>query len=417
MSICEDIWIDKGPHNDLFSHHCADILLNISASPFHAGKIHERSEMISARAKDGNGAVVYVNLVGGQDELVFDGGSMVFDRNGDCMGRAASFREQLYTVDIPVYQDKGKNTSFSFSALSGNLKKPTLDIVREKELSGDEEILEALVTGTGDYIRKNGFKKAVIGLSGGIDSSIVAAIAVRALGAENVTGVTMPSRYTSSGTRSDAEILASNLGIKFLELPIAEPFDSFIRNLGGVFGDIPVDATEENIQARVRGIYLMALSNKFNWLVLTTGNKSETATGYCTLYGDMAGGFAVIKDVPKTTVYRISRLFNTQEGREIIPESVLVRPPTAELRPDQKDSDSLPEYDILDPILKAYVEDDMSLEEITGLGFDREIVKRVIKLCDISEYKRRQAPPGVKITPRAFGKDRRLPMTNRFRDM
>ncbi|HEX3000003.1 MAG TPA: NAD(+) synthase, partial [Armatimonadota bacterium] len=285
------------------------------------------------------------------------------------------------------------------------------------ELSEEEEILDALVLGTRDYLRKNGFSMAVIGLSGGVDSALVAAVAVQALGKENVIGVTMPSQFTSEGTYTDAGRLAANLDIRFFELPIRKTFESFLDTLSEVFKGVPPDVTEENIQARTRGTLLMALSNKFGWLVLTTGNKSEIATGYCTLYGDMAGGFAVIKDVPKTMVYRICRLINDRAGREVIPESILDRPPTAELRPDQKDSDSLPPYEILDPILKFYVEDELGVDEIAAKGFDRDTVRRVVRLCDISEYKRRQAPPGVKITPRAFGRDRRLPITNRFRDI
>jgi len=415
MNICEDTWVENGPHCILYSEHHVDLLLNLSASPFHSGKIDERENMLTARSRSGNTAIVYVNLVGGQDELVFDGGSMVYDRQGNMILKAPSFREELVTLDMVFEGESPHCVPASARLPVSSRRKPPLDPVGKYELSGDAEILEALVLGTRDYIRKNGFSKVVIGLSGGIDSSIVAVVAVRALGKENVIGVTMPSKYTSNGTRSDAEVLADNLGIRFIELPISSVLDAFCETLTDSFRGCEQDTTEENLQARIRGTLLMALSNKFGWLVLTTGNKSETATGYSTLYGDMAGGFAVIKDVPKTVVYRISRLVNEQAGREIIPESVLARAPSAELRPDQKDSDSLPPYDILDPILKAYIEDDMGVNEIAALGYDLETVRRVVHLCDISEYKRRQAPPGVKITPRAFGRDRRLPITNRFR--
>jgi len=415
LSICEDIWVENGPYKTLSIYHDVDVILNLSASPFHTGKIHERAEMLSERSRSSNAAIVYVNLVGGQDELVFDGGSLVFDKNGKCIANARSFMDYLCTVDmefdVPIAGKRASSVSLPVRNVVKEKIKPNI----AKNLSEEEEILEALILGIKDYIWKNGFSKVVMGLSGGIDSSLVAAIAVSALGAENVIGVTMPSEYTSEGTRADAEILAGNLGIKFVEIPIPSIFNAFSDSLADVFKGCKPDVTEENIQARIRGTLLMALSNKFGWLVLTTGNKSEMATGYATLYGDMAGGFAVIKDVPKLVVFRISRLINKRAGREIIPESVILRPPSAELRPDQKDSDSLPPYDKLDTILRAYIEDDMGVEDIVSLGFDRETVKRVVRLCDMSEYKRRQAPPGVKITPRSFGRDRRLPITNRFR--
>ncbi|MHB9029264.1 MAG: NAD+ synthase [Candidatus Latescibacterota bacterium] len=418
ITICEDIWVEEGPHCELGPARHADVIINISASPFHAGKNRQREELLQKRSLAAQTPIVYVNLVGGQDELVFDGGSLVFDRRGNRVLRAHSFTEELaildLTLDTPLHDD-----SKACARIPGILcvDAPPVSPPLADELSEEKEILEALVIGTRDYIRKNGFRQVVIGLSGGVDSALVAAIAVRALGKENVTGVTMPSQYTSEGTYTDAGQLARNLDVRFIELPIRETFDSFLHTLGDVFRDMPPDVTEENLQARIRGALLMALSNKFGWLVLTTGNKSEIATGYCTLYGDMAGGFAVIKDVPKTMVYRICRLMNEEAGREIIPESILVRPPTAELRPNQKDQDSLPPYEILDPILKLYVEDDRSVEDIVAQGFDGETVRRVVRLCDISEYKRRQAPPGVKITPRAFGRDRRLPISNRFRDI
>ncbi|HUT62663.1 MAG TPA: NAD+ synthase [Anaerolineae bacterium] len=419
LNICEDTWIPEGPHLALCRDHHVDVLLNLSASPFYAGRIHERTDMLSERSQSCRAAIVYVNLVGGQDELVFDGGSMVFDRHGTCIMKAPSFVDGLFTLEM-TFEDPPQDNILSCA----RIQKPASEkpfthipagILNSSELKEEEEILEALVLGTRDYIRKNGFKKAVIGLSGGIDSALVVTIAVRALGPENVIGVTMPSEYTSKGTRSDAEILADNLGIRFIELPISQAFHAFTGTLSGVFKDCKPDVTEENLQARIRGTLLMALSNKFGWLVLTTGNKSEMATGYATLYGDMAGGFAVIKDVPKLMVYRISRLINHQEKCEIIPESILTRIPSAELRPNQKDSDNFPPYEILDPILKSYIEDDMGVDTIVSLGFDSDTVKRVVTLCDMAEYKRRQAPPGVKITPRAFGRDRRLPITNRFK--
>ena len=415
VTICEDIWVDKGPWRTLTKNSGIDVLINLSASPYHVGKHNERTELIEKRAADTGIAVVYVNLVGGQDEIVFDGGSFVYDRLGQCVLRAPSFVDTVSSVDLN-FEDSLLDTGKPVTKIElSESKKPVLEPVMAPPLSEDGEILEALVLGTRDYIIKNGFSKVVIGLSGGIDSAIVAAVAVRALGAENVTGVTMPSQYTSGGTRSDAQELAENLGIRFLEIPISPVFAAFNDSLADAFVGCDPDVTEENIQARIRGTLLMALSNKFNCLVLTTGNKSEMATGYATLYGDMAGGFAVIKDVPKLTVYRLSRLINEQAGKPVIPESILTRPPSAELRPDQKDSDSLPDYDILDPILKAYIEKDKGIDDIVALGFNRETVRHVVALCDRSEYKRRQAPPGVKITHRAFGRDRRLPITNRFK--
>jgi len=285
---------------------------------------------------------------------------------------------------------------------------------RLAELDTVEEVYRALVLGTGDYVRKNGFRKVVLGLSGGIDSSLTAVVAADALGVENVVGVTMPSQYTSHETRSDAEALAANLGMELITVPIKNILDAYLVEMGPALGDEPLGVTAENLQARIRGNILMGLSNRFGWLVLTTGNKSETAVGYCTLYGDMAGGFAVIKDVPKTLVYDLAAYANQKAGREVIPLSVIERPPTAELRPDQKDEDSLPPYEVLDPILKAYVEQDLVADQIVELGFDRQVVAEVVRLVDLNEYKRRQAPPGVKITPKAFGKDRRLPITNHY---
>lgn len=436
MTICEDIWVEIGRDGAssvcagdgtrsvctvLSAVHRADVIVNISASPYHAGKLHERTEMLTERTTEADVPIVYVNLVGGQDELVFDGGSLVFDRKGSCILKAPSFTEYLAVIDLE-FENPFREGSAPCARIPKRQESPRFVETQRAEsllvppLGEEEEILEALVLGTRDYIRKNGFSKAVIGLSGGIDSSIVACVAAEALGRENVIGVTMPSQFTSTGTRSDAEILAGNLKIRFIEIPIGGVFSAFIQSLSDAFRDTRPDVTEENLQARIRGTLLMSLSNKFGWLVLTTGNKSEVATGYCTLYGDTAGGFAVIKDVPKIMVYRLARLINNKAASEIIPETVIARPPSAELRPEQRDSDSLPPYDILDPILKDYIEQDMGVEEIVAHGFDRETVKRVVRICDSAEYKRRQGPPGVKITPRAFGRDRRLPITNRFRD-
>lgn len=414
LSICEDIWIKEGQNALLCPGHNLDMLLNLSASPFHTGKIHQRIDLLAECSRSGKTSIVYVNLVGGQDELVFDGGSMVFDKNGTCIAKVPSFSEELITLDMEFEGSPSDVSHICVTIPVSTDSKPPIETKEAPELTEEREIFEALVLGTRDYIYKNGFTKAVIGLSGGIDSALVAAIAVKALNSDNVVGVTMPSVYSSKETRSDAKILADNLGIQFVEIPISGVFNAFESILAGIFKDCEPDVTEENIQARIRGTLLMALSNKFGWLVLTTGNKSETATGYCTLYGDMAGGFAVIKDVPKMMVYRICRFINAQAGRSIIPESILTREPSAELRPEQRDSDSLPPYDILDPILKSYIEENMGIENIVSSGFDRKTVRRVVRLCDISEYKRRQAPPGIKITPRAFGRDRRLPITNRF---
>jgi NAD+ synthase (glutamine-hydrolysing) len=415
LSVCEDIWEQHGPHCELQSVHAADLVVNLSASPFHAGKLNERVSLLTDRARSLGLAIAYVNLVGGQDELVFDGGSQVFDREGVCIASAPTFRETLLTADLtfPEVPESGGPDCVRLTATGHDRPPVSMPVPPANTL--EEEVLEALVLGTRDYLTKNGFGTAVIGLSGGIDSALVAAVAVEALGAENVVGVTMPSMYTSSDTFSDAGLLADNLGIRFMELPIKPTYDAFTGTLSGPFEGVASDVTEENLQARIRGTLLMALSNKFGWLVLTTGNKSEMSTGYATLYGDMAGGFAVIKDVPKMLVYKVSRLVNERAGREIIPVSTIDRPPSAELRPDQTDQDNLPPYDVLDAILKAYIESDLGVEDIVALGYDRETVRRVVRLCDIAEYKRRQAPPGVKITPRAFGRDRRLPITNRFR--
>ena len=391
ITICEDIWVRRGPVARE-AKEGADLILNISASPYHAGKWEERRDLVAAHARRTGLPVAYCNLVGGQDELVFDGGSMVVAPKGEVIARAAMFSEELLLCEIG-------------GASEGGLVAPIPRI--------EEEIFRALVTGTRDYVEKNRFPGAIIGLSGGIDSSLVAAVAAEALGPSRVLGVTLSSPFTSRESVEDAHALASNLGIRCLDLSIGDAFEAFGRTLAEPFAGRPSDTTEENLQARIRGTILMALSNKFGEIVLTTGNKSEMSVGYATLYGDMAGGFAVIKDLFKTMVYRVSRRYNERRGREVIPGRVLTKPPSAELRPDQKDSDSLPEYDQLDPILKMYVEEDRSVPEMTAAGYPEDVVRRVVTLVDRSEYKRRQAPPGVKITPRALGKDRRMPITNR----
>ena len=410
VNICEDVWIKGSPVEDCVRDNNVKVVLNISSSPFHAGKLSQRRDILMGFARRTNAYVCYNNLVGGQDELVFDGGSLIISPHGELIARAKRFEEEVLIANIEINNsdkvDVTPNNDNCHSTIS-NVIAPELDRI--------EEVYNALVLGTGDYMRKNGFKKVVLGLSGGIDSSLTAVIAVDALGKENVIGVTMPSQYTSNETRSDAEILAENLDIKFMTIPIHPMFTAYAEILKEPFGEGAPGIEMENLQARIRGNILMALSNRFGWLVVTTGNKSETAVGYCTLYGDMAGGFAVIKDVPKTLVYELSEHVNKKAQKEIIPKSVIVRPPTAELRPNQKDEDSLPPYSILDPILRAYVEDDKSLGEIAACGFNTETVRDVIRMVDRSEYKRRQAPPGVKITPKAFGRDRRLPITNRYR--
>ena len=392
VNICEDVWIQGSAAELCAVRSNAKVVLNISASPFHAGKLAERRAILARFAERTGTFVCYNNLVGGQDELVFDGGSLIMNPEGELVAIAKRFEEDLLIADV------GSDTSAVHAPGPGRAA----------------EVYEALVLGTRDYIRKNGFQKVVIGLSGGIDSSLTAVIAVDALGRDNVIGVTMPSQYTSSETRSDAELLAENLGIRLITIPVETVFSAYLDSLEESSGEGEPGVETENLQARIRGNILMALSNRFGWLVLTTGNKSETAVGYCTLYGDMAGGFAVIKDVPKTLVYEVSEYINEKSGHDVIPASVLHRPPTAELRPDQKDEDSLPPYSVLDPILQAYVEEDKSPDEIIANGFASGIVRDVARMVDRNEYKRRQAPPGIKITPKAFGRDRRLPITNRY---
>ena len=396
VNVCEDIWVESGPTN-LQADAGARVIMNINGSPYHRGKGREREQMLADRARDNAVYVCYTNLVGGQDELVFDGGSCVFSPSGDLLARGRQFEEDLLLIDIDP-----------------DLPHPPAPPLSDP-LPDLEEVYQALATGARDYVHKNGFKKVVIGLSGGIDSTLTATIAADALGPENVVVVTMPSRYSSEGSIADSDILAKNLGIELWNITIEDMFQSSLDSLAPHFAGTESGIAEENLQARMRGILLMAISNKFGWLVLTTGNKSEMAMGYGTLYGDMAGGFAVIKDVPKVLVYQLAETRNARGPTPVIPQSVIDKAPSAELRPDQKDTDSLPPYEVLDPVLEAYVEQDKSLPEIVGMGFDEEMVKRVIKAVDRNEYKRRQAAPGVKITPRNFGRDRRMPIVNHYR--
>jgi len=437
VNICEDIWYPGNPTRAQALHGGAEIIVNISASPYHAGKGHFRERMLATRAADNTTIVAFNNLVGGQDELVFDGESMILDESGSLIQRGKKFEEQLILVDLDVeavfrrrlhdprrrevkLEDRAERELVCRVNLpekgESRGKRPRIPQELNEPLQPIQEIYEALVLGTRDYVRKNGFDKAVIGLSGGIDSSLVATIAVDALGAENVIGVSMPSHYTSGESRDDAEKLSENLGIKLIIVPITETFTAYQEMMKREFEKTKVDVAEENIQARIRGNILMALSNKFGWLVLTTGNKSETSVGYCTLYGDMAGGFAVIKDVPKTKVYELARYRNNRGPSEVIPERAITKEPSAELRPKQRDTDTLPPYPILDPILEAYVEQDKDLDAIVAQGFEPDMVKSIIDRVDRNEYKRRQSPPGIKITPRALGKDRRLPITNKYRN-
>lgn len=415
VSICEDAWAAGGPIREL-ADGGAELIVNLNASPYHAGKVRARELMLAERAGEASCPIVYVNLVGGQDELVFDGASLVVDSDGSIIVRGAQFAEAVLITDLDVKNGTGQ-ASLSLVEVSDERSEPEERIVPSAVdmLDPDHEIYEALVLGTRDYVLKNGFTDVVVGLSGGVDSSLVAAIAVDALGAEHVHGVLMPSRYSSDHSITDAEELCDNLGIERRTVAIEPAHNTLLTMLGPSFGELAADTTEENLQPRIRGMVLMALSNKFGWLVLTTGNKSEMAVGYATLYGDMAGGYAVIKDVPKTVVYRLCADRNARAGRSLIPDSVMTKPPSAELRPDQLDVDSLPPYDVLDPILEAYVERDQTVGDLVADGYDEALVRRIARLVDLAEYKRRQAPPGPRVTTKAFGKDRRLPLTNRYR--
>ena len=450
VNVCEDIWYPGDPTRAQ-AYGGAQVIININGSPYHAGKRRFREQMLATRASDYGVFVCYANQVGGQDELVFDGASMVFNAWGELLGRAAAFQEELLVCDLNVEEvlqmrlhdpRRRKERAEARRAASAaaqqgprptgarlervhlsqaplTVPKPVVESRLAPVADGEDEVYAALVLGTRDYVSKTGFQRVLVGLSGGIDSSLTACIAVDALGLENVVGVAMPSRYSSEGSIKDAQELAQNLSIELLIVPIEPAHVAYLDMLAKPFasaGGGEPGVAEENLQSRIRGNIIMALSNKFGALVLTTGNKSEMAVGYATLYGDMSGGFAVIKDVPKTLVYRLARYRNTVGPKAVIPEAVFTKPPSAELKPGQVDQDTLPPYEVLDPILEAYVEDDESVEEIVAMGYDYATVVRVIQMVDRNEYKRRQAPPGIKITPRAFGRDRRLPIANRYRN-
>src|SRR3954452_8696914 len=434
LTICEDIW-EPGPPATSEVLSGAQVIVNLSASPYHAGKPLEREQMLVQRARDNLATVVFCNLFGGQDELVFDGQSVVIDPAGDVLARALQFEEALITCTIDPamsaamrlrdarhraavrrYRERGGDTCPVLARLSVEGDTEKVDGSVAEPLSTEAEIYAALVTGTRDYVEKNGFERVVLGLSGGIDSALVALIAADALGGDRVTTLVMPSPYSSNETQEDARAIARNLGAQLIEFDIEPLMKGYDAVLEDEFEGQEPDITEENLQARARGNLLMALSNKFGWLVLTTGNKSELSVGYATLYGDMAGGFALLKDVYKGWVYRLVEWRNGREGRELVPHSVAERPPSAELRYEQRDDESLPPYEVLDAILLGYIEGDMNAEQLVRQGLPAEDVERVIQLVDRAEYKRRQAPPGIRISTRAFGRDRRLPITNRFRD-
>ncbi len=389
INICEDIWVEDGPPK-IQSRLGAELLVTINASPFHAGKLKEREKLIAKRAKENWVPIIYCNMVGGQDDLVFDGGSYIFDREGRLIARCKRFEE-----DLLLWEPESKP-----------------EVIPEEDPM--EEIFNALVLGIRDYARKNGFDKAIIGLSGGIDSSLTAALATKALGSENVIGLSMPSRITSNESMEDAMEVAKNLGIAYKVVPISEIMDAYTKALAEEFKGLPEDVTEENLQARIRGNLLLAFSNKFGYLVISTGNKSELAVGYTTLYGDMAGGLAAISDVPKTMVYELAKFINMKEGKELIPKRVIEKEPSAELRVGQKDADEIPPYEVLDPILHAYIEENKSKREIIAMGYDRKIVEDIIWRVDHNEYKRKQAPIGIKVTTKAFGFGRRMPITNKY---
>lgn len=427
LNICEDIWEGDGPASFEAADMGAQVIINISASPYYAGKLQAREKMLVERAQQTATIILYDNLVGGQDELVFDGGSMVIGWKGSILARGKQFEEDIVLFDLDAEEYLKYRKAPGRKPAAGNYRtkeallkrcevkiRPPFPPRRLEKLGSIEEIYKALVLGTRDYMTKNGFKKAVVGVSGGIDSALTACIAVDALGKDNVIAVTMPSIYTKEETRADAMTVAKHLSLKTITIPIHAMYQSYLRTLKKEFKDAKADITEENLQARIRGNILMALSNKFNWLVLTTGNKSEMSTGYCTLYGDMAGGFAVLKDVLKTVVYQLTEYRNTVSRKEIIPLTTIKRAPSAELKPNQKDQDTLPPYHVLDAVLKLYVEEDKAASEIVAQHFDAKMVKKIIAMVDKNEYKRRQSPPGVKITPKAFGKDRRIPITNKY---
>jgi len=448
LSICEDIWVAGGPLQEQVIRGGAEVVINLSASPYHAGKAQGRRRMLCTRAADNLAVVCYANLVGAQDEIVYDGNSLIVDEQGQVLAEGEMFVEDLVVADVDLEAvfnarlhdprlrkeralDSGESTprielttgaapTRSTGGGDGGVvtavaPKPALAqriAVFQRDLV--TEIYDALVLGTRDYVHKNGFRAAVLGLSGGVDSALCACIAADAIGPQHVAAVSMPSPYTSGASKEDAEALARSLGLRFYVIPIQDSFEAAQRSLAPAFSGQAPDITEENLQARIRGNTLMALSNKFGWLVLTTGNKSEYSAGYSTLYGDMAGGFAVLKDVYKTMVYQLAQHRNQRSAPPVIPLRTLTRAPSAELKPEQTDQDTLPPYDVLDPILRFYVEEDRSVKEIAGLGFDEDLVRRIVRMVDRAEYKRRQSPPGLKISPRAFGKDRRLPITNRW---
>jgi NAD+ synthase (glutamine-hydrolysing) len=425
ISVCEDVWFPDGPVAQQ-GHAGADVVVNLNASPYNSGRRGERLAMLHERVAEAGCAIAYVNQVGGQDELVFDGDSLIVAADGTLLATGAQFDTDLVVVDIPVAGGSGRPAATKLPRIVATEPRPAraadstpLRPALRPGLSPEAEVYAALVLGTHDYLGKNGFKEAVIGLSGGIDSSLVATIAVDALGPSHVHGISMPSRYSSEGSRHDAEALAALLGIDLRVVPIEGAHVAFTEMLAGVLGREPTGLTDENLQSRLRGVLLMGVSNAKGWIVLTTGNKSEMATGYSTLYGDSAGGFAVIKDVPKTLVYDLCRYRNTQAVLEglpgPIPDSVLDKPPSAELRPDQRDDQSLPPYEKLDPVLQGYVEGDQTAADLVARGFDPAVVEQVVRLVDGAEYKRRQMPPGVRITTKAFGKDRRMPITNHYR--
>jgi NAD+ synthase (glutamine-hydrolysing) len=428
VNICEDIWVAHGPSSTQAQLGGAKVIINISASPYHIQKIEFRQKMLKLRARENNAFIFYCNLVGGQDELVFDGGSLVYDNKGSLLARGKQFAEDFIIgeVNLDLLRPNSLLKSKRPLKLSkSSLQTKVLPKLKEKKIISSanmiakkltflEEIYAALKLGIKDYVSKNEFKKVLLGLSGGIDSALTAVLAVDALKRENVIALTMPSIYSSKGTRHDAKQIADNLGIKLISVPIDEIYKKYISALRKHFKGRKAGVAEENIQARIRGNLLMAFSNKLGWLVLTTGNKSELSTGYCTLYGDMAGGFAALKDLPKGLVYKLAEYRNSCGKKRVIPQGVFRRPPSAELRRGQKDEDSLPAYSILDRIIDLYVEKDKSADEIVKKGFKRDVVNKVICMVDRNEYKRRQAPPGIKLTPRAFGKDRRMPITNKF---
>ena len=434
LNICEDIWYPGGPTKMQALVGDAHLIINISSSPYHARKIFDRERMLCTRAEDNAVALAYCNTFGGQDELVFDGNSVIINEEGSIVARGRAFAEDLVVADINIERvfserlhDPRRRREKLQVAADGSLysieikdavrhprEKPPLPARVEERLEDIAEIYTALVTGTRDYVRKNAFDKVYLGLSGGIDSALTAVIAADAIGADGVNAVYMPTRYSAPESGRDARELAENLGIHFQVVEIEETFKDYLRMMAPSFNGLPEDTTEENLQARIRGNILMALSNKFHGLVLSTGNKSEMSVGYSTLYGDMVGGFSLLKDVPKTLVYELVKHVNARGDRPVIPEYIITRPPSAELRPNQKDQDTLPPYSVLDDILEAYIEKDMSAEAITESGFPAETVRWVVNRVDSAEYKRRQSPPGIKITSRAFGRDRRMPITNKY---